>query len=121
MRYMLTLSAYRYAPEALKPYFWFYTGDLASIATVSNPESSIHKTDDVEFYKGVREKGISVDDSLTGEFIFYHLQGSHDPFVMDANGNRVDVSSWDWSAGLKGQTRGNLNSSRLSAYTTARR
>lgn len=109
VRYMLTLSAYRYAPEALKPYFWFYTGDLASIATVSNSESSIHKTDDVEFYKGVREKGISVDDSLTGEFIFYHLQGSHDPFVMDANGNRVDVSSWDWSAGLKGQTRGNLN------------
>lgn len=105
--YMLTLSAYRYAPEALKPSFWFYTGDLASIAALDDSSDSIHKTDDVAFYANLRSEGVTVNNDTKGSFIFYHLSGSHDPFVMNEFGEAQKIEGW--SEGIYQQTKGNLN------------
>lgn len=104
---MLNLSAYRYAPEALKPFFWFYTGDLSSIATLDNNSDSIYKTNDYEFYSNLRSDGVTVNDATKGSFIFYHLNGSHDPFIMNEFGEYQKIDGW--FEGIYQQTKGNLN------------
>ncbi|MBQ8696833.1 MAG: sulfatase-like hydrolase/transferase, partial [Clostridia bacterium] len=86
---MLNLSAYSYAPEALKPFFWLYTGDLSSI------NDKAHRTHDGEFWQGYRDNGgITIEDAK-GQFTFYHMGGAHDPHTLDANGYPKDPSSQD--------------------------
>lgn len=92
---MLDLSAYRYAPMTMKPFFWLYTGDLENITSVDADFSDKHVTDDVGFWRNLREDKLSVLDDSTGSFVFYHLRGAHDPFVMDENGNSVSSSDWN--------------------------
>lgn len=99
------LTMYRYTPLCMKPFFWAYSGDFetARTATDGSPVTDIHKTDDVAFYSGLREEGLTVDKDSNGAFIFYHMQGSHDPFVMNENGE------YDRTASAEQQTAGNLN------------
>lgn len=104
---MLNLSAYRYAPEALKSSFWFYTGDLADIATLEDTSDSIFKTDDLAFFTNLRNDGVSVNEATKGSFIFYHLSGSHDPHVMNEYGESAKFDSY--MQGLYQQTAGDLN------------
>lgn len=101
---MFQLSAYRYCPIALKPFFWCYTGDLEKITSHGDSAfaSDIHSTDDPAFFANLKNNGISVKDDSNGSFIFYHMRGSHDPYVMDENGNRVE------KAYAYQQTAGNL-------------
>lgn len=88
---MLTLSAYRYAPEALKPYFQIYSGDLGDIVEVkgNGSENNLYTVDDVAFWKGYREHGLTVDQEIDGAFQFYHFEGAHSPYVMDENAQPV--------------------------------
>lgn len=86
---MLNLSAYSYAPEAFKPFFWLYTGDLSSI------NEKAHRTHDGEFWQAYRDNdGVTVEDAK-GQFTFYHMSGAHDPFTLDENGYAADPSSRD--------------------------
>lgn len=101
---MLELSAYRYAPEALKPYFQLYTGDLDAVQT--SPNQNLYQIDDPAFWERYRAQGLSVNDSLTGCFRFYHFQGAHFPFNMDEQAQRTDTS---WSDQARyAQVSGNL-------------
>lgn len=88
---MLTMSAYRYAPEALKPYFQMYSGDLGDIVSVegAGTDNALYTVDDVAFWKGYREHGLTVDQDLDGLFQFYHFEGAHSPYVMDENAEPV--------------------------------
>ncbi len=106
LKSMIDLSLYRYSPLAMKPFFWCYTGDLEKISTTGDGSfaSDIYATDDPGFYAGIIEQGLSVKDDSKGSFIFYHMRGSHDPFVMDENGNRVSSKDTD----VHRQTAGNL-------------
>lgn len=89
---MLTLSAYRYMPEALKPYFHIYSSELGAAVTVegeSGPGNNLYTVDDVAFWRGYREQGLTVDPTSKGVFQFYHLEGAHSPYVMDENAEPV--------------------------------
>lgn len=88
---MLTLSAYRYAPEALKPYFQMYSGDLGDIVSVEGAgmDNALYAVDDVAFWRGYREHGLTIDPDLDGLFQFYHFEGAHSPYVMDENAQSV--------------------------------
>ncbi|MCI8332725.1 MAG: sulfatase-like hydrolase/transferase [Clostridiales bacterium] len=107
---MLDLSAYRYSPLAMKPFFWLYTGELANISTVDAEAADMHVTDDAAFWANLKAQKLSVKEESNGSFIFYHMQGSHDPYVMD-----VDGSTPEGGTGGEGkwrpyrQTAGNLN------------
>lgn len=81
------LSMYRHMPLALKPFFWRYSGDLNDAGS-SGENNDVYKSDDVEMFEGLKNKGLSTTDS-GGTFIFYHLSGAHDPFTMDADGNKA--------------------------------
>ena len=84
---MLTLSAYRYSPIAMKPYFWLYSGDLENITTVDADVSDKYLTDDAAFWRELKTDKLSVKEDSEGSFVFYHLRGAHDPYVMDENGD----------------------------------
>lgn len=101
---MLELSAYRYAPEALKPYFQLYTGDLDAVQTA--PNQDLYQIDDPAFWERYRAQGLRVNDSLTGCFRFYHFQGAHFPFNMDEQAQRTETS---WSDQARyAQVSGNM-------------
>ena len=87
VRAMVNLSAFRYVPLTMKPFFWMYTGDLAEITTLEAEISDMHMTDDAAFWAGLREKKLSVKEDIKGSFIFYHMQGSHEPYKMDVDGS----------------------------------
>lgn len=91
------LSAYRYMPTALKPFFWCYTDDVNNNIYTRSPMYQIDET------KYDHQKNFSVTDK-TNYFKFYHFMGSHNPYTLNADGTRnagkTDVIS---------QTRGNFN------------
>lgn len=89
---MLELSVYRYAPEAFKPYFQSYTGDLDAVQT--SPNQDLYQIDDPAFWARYRSQGLSVNANLTDCFRFYHFQGAHFPFNMDEQAQRVETG-WD--------------------------
>lgn len=101
---MLVLSAYRYAPEALKPFFQLYSGELGDVVTVSGDgkENNLFTVDDVAFWRGYREHGLTVDQDARGVFQFYHFEGAHSPYVMDENAQPVEGGT------LNGQITGNM-------------
>lgn len=86
---MLILSAYRYAPEMMKPFFHIYTGDLAGISDMRADGVNIYTADDYAFWTGFQEQHVSVDETANGMFIFYHLQGAHPPYYL------CDNLEWD--------------------------
>lgn len=97
---MLDLSLYRYAPIAMKPFFWLYTGDLEGITSVDADVSDKYMTDDAGFWKNLREDKLSVLDDSEGSFVFYHMRGAHDPYVMAEDGSTPPggtggASGWD--------------------------
>ncbi len=104
---MYNLSAYRYLPEFMKPYFHTYTGDLSYSYLYSNQEGSVpYGIDDLRFREDLLNQGLSADPNSKGTFLFYHLQGSHDPFTMDGNGDKASFSNF--YEGRFEQTKGNL-------------
>lgn len=107
---MMMLSAYRWTPEALKPYYHFYTDDISYnyVYPANDDENSpdVYSTDDVRFCQDLKRQGLTVTDDEK-VFRFYHMQGSHDPFYMDENGNRTTFSSE--AEGQFRQTKGDLN------------
>ncbi|MBS5724551.1 MAG: sulfatase-like hydrolase/transferase [Clostridiales bacterium] len=97
---MLTLSAYRYTPIAMKPFFWLYSGDLENITSVDADVSDKYLTDDAGFWRGLKTDKLSIKEDSKGSFVFYHLRGAHDPYVMDENGNTPEggtggASGWN--------------------------
>lgn len=104
---MLNLSAYRYSPEAMKPYFHIYTDNIAQKYIFGNKDGSIYTVDDAEFYAAFRKKGITTEDNA-GSFVFYHLQGAHDPFTMNEKGEAVTLDYLSYEESMYKQIRGDF-------------
>lgn len=105
---MYGLSMYRYAPEFFKPYYHIYTGDISTgYIFGEDDKEGVYATDDVKFYKDLVKKGLKTDKKSKGTFLFYHLQGSHDPFVMNEFGEKATFTKY--AEGRYQQTKGNLN------------
>ena len=107
---MYGLSAYRYLPEMMKPYYHIYTGDISYgfIYGGSKVKNNVYSIDDIAFRKGLVDNGLTVDENSKGAFMFYHLQGAHDPFRMDENGNLMTGQEYS-EKGRHRQIKGNLN------------
>ncbi len=83
---MMTLSMYRTAPVALKPFFETDTTQLNSAyALKGNKGNSLT---DMNFYKRLLSEKLNLAEELEGEngtFTYYHLKGCHAPYVFDEN------------------------------------
>lgn len=71
-------------PLYLKKYFWFYSDDFTQYIGLKDSEYSSYTFDDAKFYKEYKEQGITTtNDSKV--FTYYHLRGSHPPYIIDEN------------------------------------
>jgi len=104
---MYNLSAFRYLPEFMKPYYHTYTGDMSySYIYGSQNSATPYGINDLTFREQLLKDGVKLDTESKGTFLFYHLQGSHDPFYMNGDGERDSFASF--YEGRYQQTKGNL-------------
>lgn len=73
---MMKLLAYRDMPQVLKPYFWLYTEDINSVWNDG------YTTEDLKFYKNLTTKKLTLGEEEK-EFFYYHLNGSHGPYILN--------------------------------------
>lgn len=83
---LLQLSAYRYSPIALKPFFWADTSYYNSDVFVPGGNTFYHY-DDAGYAPGFVTA--TADRSQPG-FKLYHFFGSHNPCTMNADGTASD-------------------------------
>lgn len=84
LRKMLYLSAYRYAPLSMKPFFWSDTNFYNSQVYLN---SDIYELDDAKYAPGFANSVASREKNC---FKFYHFNGPHEPFVLNADGTKSD-------------------------------
>lgn len=87
-------ALYRDLPWSFKPSFWFWTDELKKAMVAENEgavlDNAPYTMDDVVYYDNLEEVGLSLEDEGgAGDFRFIHLQGAHEPYVMDENGDYV--------------------------------
>ena len=96
---LLRLSAYRYAPMSLKPFFWedtnYYNED---IFRPSN--TSAYQFDDAGYAPGFTT---ATAQGESGSFKLYHFYGSHSPYTMNADGTASQETT-----SVKAQTMGSF-------------
>ena len=84
----ISLSTFRYAPLALKPFFWTSTDAFGKLLDVKmDPPPYI--TDDIAFHQGLKQTRLTKIDT-TQRFTYIHLLGSHAPYNMDEHGWEVE-------------------------------
>ncbi len=86
---LMNLSAYRYSPVFLKPFFWedtnYYNQDIFE------PDASVTYTFADHEYGPKFQDGIA--DRNENSFKLYHLNGPHAPYTIDANGKLSDTET----------------------------
>jgi hypothetical protein len=86
LKKLVRLSAFRYAPLALKPSFYISTEDFDDVKRSEDQnDAQPYHSDDPVFYKKLLHKPLSVSDKYKGTFQFYHMMGSHTPYTMNEN------------------------------------
>ena len=86
---LMNLSAYRYSPVFLKPFFWqdtnFYNQDV-----LEEDAAIAYSFDDVKHGKAFSNGNA---DRKEKAFKLYHLNGPHAPYTIDKNGNPSENST----------------------------
>ncbi len=104
LRILYQCALYRDMPWIAKPFFWFYTDQLnqgmVSSEGASSPDTTPYAIDDPAYFQKLKESGLTVNGE-NASFRFIHLEGTHYPFIMDAEGNRVAESN-DWESQMVG-------------------
>lgn len=107
LKKMLNLSAYRYSPTALKPFFTYDTNYYNSDATVLpiTDEQELYFVDESKYIDGFENLSLvsqntegeynSDSESETKCFKFYHFNGPHSPFYMNEDGTRNEDEATD--------------------------
>ncbi len=97
-------ACYRDMPWIAKPFFWFYTDQInqgmVSSTSGTSPDLAPYAMDDPAYFAKLKESGLSINNE-DASFRFIHLIGTHWPYIMDANGNKVAESS-DWESQMVG-------------------
>ncbi len=96
---MLRLSVYKALPRRLKPYVAVSTDSFNNIVSYTN--GTLFEMDDVNICAQFRDNKVTTDDSK-GNYIYLHMGGCHDPYIMNEAQERV----WDGTA--LGQLTGDM-------------
>ncbi|MDR2036054.1 MAG: LTA synthase family protein [Coriobacteriales bacterium] len=86
---LLMISGYRYMPYLLKPSFWISSKTVEADVELQGEHSMRYQADDHAFYDTLRSDGLSINEELSGNFKFIHLNGTHPPFDTDYDFNVV--------------------------------
>jgi len=91
---MMELSAFRYSPIAMKPFFIhdtnYYNNGAVEIA--ATPEREPYFVDESLYIEGFENLSLAEkqtdEEGSTKSFKFYHFNGPHAPFYMNEDGTR---------------------------------
>ena len=88
LKKLWNLSAYRYAPMMMKPFFWAGTNYYNN--GVLSDEGSMYYFDDTGYASGY---ATSIADQANKNFKFYHWNGPHTPYTMNADGTESETAT----------------------------
>jgi hypothetical protein len=86
---LVVISCYRYLPYLLKPNFWISTDTITNDVVYQGERAARYQPDDHAVYNRLCAEGITVNEDLSGNFKFIHLNGCHPPFNVDYDFNEV--------------------------------
>lgn len=81
----------RYFPDFMKPYIWM-TGNEFIAWQEYYVENPVYTTDNFAFIEGLYKNGVEVTET-NKSYKFIHLDGSHYPYIMNENLERVEEYS----------------------------
>ncbi len=96
----LKLVLFKYLPYYLKP---FIIPDTTEFKDLEETEKTIFKWHDPRFYSEIQKTEIQTVKPK--QFKFIHLEGSHTPWNLDENVNRVEDGTSTYEAEVKAQIR----------------
>lgn len=99
LKNMMYLSAYRYAPTALKPFFWADTNYYNDVFAPMEVDKYLFN--DTGHAPGFRTAALGKEDK---NFKLYHFMGPHAPYTMNADGTKSETSTT-----VTAQTMGSFN------------
>ncbi len=85
---MILLSLYRYAPLSVKRYISISSTSFDGVVKYSGEYNQYQPTD-AQIYQDLLESGVTVSGE-ENTFRFIHLNGCHNPYAIDENGNAED-------------------------------
>lgn len=88
---IIKMSAMKYAPYLLKPYFWFHVDQLNQQEWASTNEE-LFSWKNKDFYDDVKEDPVEYVDGR--RFKLIHLMGAHVPFYYDKDVNEIDDADY---------------------------
>lgn len=103
LRILYQCALYRDLPWIAKPFFWFYTDQLNQGMTKQGEgadDATPYVIDDPQYFAQLSERGLTTNNE-EASFRFIHLMGTHWPYTMDADANKVPESG-DWESQLVG-------------------
>ena len=93
MEQLIRLSLLKSVPLSLKSQFWIHPVSFGLMgAGVKTDGADPYWSDDPKFYRQLKEERLK-PESRSKRFSYYHLNGSHYPWFMDANAQHVDVET----------------------------
>lgn len=84
---MYKLVAFKYLPQTVKPYFWFYPEDELSSMADNREGVEIYSDSNIRFNNELTN--ITATDS-NNKFKFIHLYGAHEPYTLDEEFNEIE-------------------------------
>lgn len=78
--YMYRLAGFRYLPQPLKKYCWFYPDEMLEQREFKTGNAEVFKWSNYEFYDNISKIQANKEK---GSFHFYHLEGTHWPYSMN--------------------------------------
>lgn len=88
--YMYRLVGFRYLPQLLKPYCYFYSDDMLSMQSIKNSDNDIFDWNNLSYYDGLNTLSVNTEKPT---FHFYHLEGTHTPFSINRDFEYVGNTS----------------------------
>lgn len=90
LKKLMYLSAYRYAPIMMKPFFWEYTDFYNQDVYETVTEKAAYSVDDIRH--GVALES-STADREEKSFKLYHFDGAHPPCYLNPDGSKSDTQT----------------------------
>ena len=99
--YMYKFVGFRYLPQPLKKYFWFYPDDIRTDLECAKDDGiEIFEPDDFAFYRAIPGLKVNEKEKM---FHFYHIDGPHPPFNINA-----DFQNTGENVGIYEEARGTM-------------
>ncbi len=88
IKHSLKISAFREMPYLFKDYFAYKTEEVNKDSLVARDDVA-PVNDDLEFYNTINEQKLSLNESYSSAFRFYHMFGPHPGATIDENAEYV--------------------------------